>query len=328
MASGSALYWILVSAGILLSGVLFVCLSRRRGVPAGLSAGGFVLGLALALFFAKALYVCFYYPALEQYGAAKWIRFVPREFSFVAGGIGFCLGPVLAGLGKRKAVPALLDCLAAPGCLLAAFLRFAEIELGQLALADVRALGLPDIADGSLFARFPFAARDLWGDWYLAVSTAAALSALLVGLAAFLRLRKVSRFPAGMIFERAAFLLCAVRFFLELTRMECLIFYFVHLDQALCAVVMLALFIRVGLRIKKTGKHFPVPSLVFFLLCIALNGVTQYLQDKPWKFSALFTEEGFRWLNSNLSWFGYALLLGTTVLSAALYLRLWRKARA
>lgn len=328
MASGMTLYWILVSAGILLSGILFVCLSRRRGFSAALSAGGWILGLALALFCAKAVYVCFYFPALSQYGAAKWIRFLPREFSFTAGGIGLCLGPVLLGLKQRKTLPALLDCLAVPGCLLAAFLRFAEIELGQTALADVRAMGLPDITDGSLLARWPFAAQDAWGDWYLAVSTVAAAAALLIGLGSFLRLRHFSRYPAGMIFRRCAFLLCAVRFFLELTRMECLIFYFVHLDQALCALVILALFIFACMEIKKAGKPFPVLSLLLFLLCMALNGVTQYAMDKPWKFQALFSESGFRWLNDNLSWFSFSLLLLTTVCMTFLYLRLLRRAKA
>ena len=328
MESDITLYRIIAAAGILLSGVLFVYLSRRRGFSAGRAAAGFLAGLLLALLFAKGVYVCFYYASLEQYGFGKWFRIIPQEFSFIAGAAGFCLGPVLLNLRKKQEIPGVLDCLAAPGCLLAAFLRFAEVFLGQLGLCDVYTLGLPDIAEGSLLARFPFAARDAWGIWYLSVSTLAAFAALLIGLAAFLRLRKKDEIPSGMIFERCAFLLCAVRFFLELTRTECLVFYFVHVDQALCAVFLLALFIRVCLRVKKAGKRFPVPSLVFFLLCIALNGVTQYLQDKPWKFRGLFSEDAFRWLNDNLRWFGYALLLFTTVLSVILYLRLWHKAKA
>ena len=327
MESDITLYWITAAAGILLSGVLFVCLARSRGFSALRVAAGFLAGLLLALLFAKGVYVCFYYASLGQYGFGKWFRAVPKEFSFAAGAAGFCLGPALLSLRRRQEIPALLDCLAAPGCLLAAFLRFAEIFLGQLGLCDVYALGLPDIVEGSLLARFPFAARDAWGIWYLSVSTLAALCALVIGLSAFLRLNsKKARLPAGLVFERAAFLLCAVRFFLELTRMECLIFSFVHLDQALCALFMLVLFIRIGLRLRKAGKRFPVPSLVFFLLSFALNGTMQYAMDKPWKFQALFTEDAFRWFNSNLSGFGFVLLLATTILPAAIYCRLWRKA--
>ena len=37
-----------------------------------------------------------------------------------------------------------------------------------------------------------------------------------------------------------------MRLFLELTRLDCLIFFFVHVDQVLAAVVMLILFIRAG----------------------------------------------------------------------------------
>lgn len=322
------LYWITAAAGILLSGVLFVCLGKRGGFSPLRCAAGFLLGLALALLFAKGVYVCFYYSSLSPYGFGKWLRFVPKEFSFVSGAAGFCLGPVLVSLRRRKEIPSLLDCLAAPGCLLCAFLRFAEVFLGQLGLCDVYSLGLPDIAEGSFLARFPFAARDAWGVWYLSVSALAALCALWIGLAAFLRLKnKKARLQAGLVFERAAFLLCSVRFFLELTRMECLVFYFVHLDQALCAVVMLGLLIRLGLRLRKAGKRFPVPSLILFLLFFALNGVTQYAMDKPWKFRALFSENAFRWLNENLSWFGFALLLATTAGCVLIYLRLWRRAR-
>ena len=326
MDSNGTLYWIIAAAGILLSGVLFVCLARRRGFPVGRAAAGFLAGLGLALLFAKGVYVCFYYASLDQYGFAKWFRAVPKEFSFVAGAAGFCLGPVLLFFKNRHRFPALLDCLAAPGCLLAACLRFGEIFLGQLGLSDVYAMGLPDIADGSFLARFPFAVQDAWGVWYLSVSTLAALAALGIGLAAFLRLRK-DTVPAGMVFERCAFLLCAVRFFLELTRMECMIFFFVHVEQALCAIMMAILFVHTGQRLKKTGRRFPVLSLVFFILCIALNGIVQYLQDKPWKFQALFTEDAFRWLNANLRWFGYVLLLATTVIPIILYLRIWHKAK-
>ena len=174
------------------------------------------------------------------------------------------------------------------------------------------------------FSSSSFAVRDAWGVWYLSVSTLAAFLALVIGLMAFLRLKK-GKLPAGMVFERCAFLLCTVRFFLELTRMECLIFFFVHLDQALCALIMLALFIRVGIRIKKAGKRFPVLSLILFLLCFALNGIMQYAMDKPWKFRALFTDGAFAWFNANLSWFGFTLLLVTTLVPALIWCRLWRK---
>ena len=126
----------------------------------------------------------------------------------------------------------------------------------------------------------------------------------------------------GVLFDRCAVLLCSVRMFLELIRIESLIFRYVHLDQALCALFLLGLVIRACIRRQKTEGRFPVLPLVLVILCIAVNGVTQFLMDKPWMFEPILPKEVYLWLNDNLKVFGLCLLLVTSVLPAVIHGRL------
>ena len=172
-------YFILALA-VLMSGCLFLHNVRKNGLSVPPAAGMFALGLVLAWFFAKGVYVCPNYSALKAHGIGKWFLLIPEQFSFVGGAIGFCLAPVLFRAKKRREIPAYLDQLAFPAGLLAALMRFDEIFLGELGLADLRDIGLQDMTDGDLFARFPFAVKDSWGVWYLAVCTIAALMILVI----------------------------------------------------------------------------------------------------------------------------------------------------
>ena len=324
------IYWIVLSAGILLSAGLFVLSAYQSDLPAGRAAAGFAAGLVLAYFFAKGMYVMLNLAALQEYGGvAKWFRLEPREFSFAAGGIGFCLGPVLVSLDHRDSIPRLMDQLAIPGCILAAFVRFGEIFLGDLGLMDLYTVGLPDIPENGILARFPFAVSDDFGIWFLAVSTLSAF--LFLAVAVWLScLKQKSRRTAtgmenGVIFERGAFLICSVPFLLEIVRMESLIFYFVHVDQVLCALVMIAMVIRSSLRIRKNTGRFPKWPVILTLVFITLNGITQYLMDKPWKFANLMPEALFRWITENLKAFGNITLLLTVVALVTVFLLLCRK---
>lgn len=304
-------WWITFAAGVLLSGRLVAALARRDGFPVRRTLACFLCGAAVSLLSARLFHMAWF-------GAGGRSPLDPRSFSFAAGCAGFCLGAALPSFRRRAELPALMDCLAVPGCLLIAFARFGEIFLGQLGLADVYSLGLPDIPEGSLLARFPFAAADAWGYWYLSVSTLASLLALAVAGFALWAGHNGQTAP-GVLFDRCAVLLCSIRLFLELTRMESLVFRYVHLDQALCALFLLGLVARACLRQKKTAGRFPVLPLVLVILCIALNGAVQFLMDKPWVFEPLLPEGIWRWLNDNLKGFGLSLLLLTAVLPAAIH---------
>ena len=304
-------WWITFSAGALISGGLFVLSARRGGFSIRRAAVCFLCGILAALLAARLFHGAWY-------GAGEWFGMNPRSFSFAAGCAGFCLGAILPWLRQRRDIPALMDCLAVPGCVLIAFARFGEVFLGQLGLADVYSLGLPDIPEGSFLARFPFAAVDAWGYWYLSVSTLAALLAL-AAAAYGLWLKHNKKTNPGVLFDRCAVLLCSARMFLELIRMESLIFRYVHLDQALCALFLLGLVIRACIRRQKTAGRFPVLPLVLVILCIAVNGVTQFLMDKPWMFEPILPEGVYLWLNDNLKVFGLCLLLVTSVLLAVIH---------
>ena len=325
MQSAPTLYYIILALAVLMSGCLFLHNVRKNGLSVPPAAGMFALGLVLAWFFAKGVYVCPNYSALKAHGIGKWFLLIPEQFSFVGGAIGFCLAPVLFRAKKRREIPAYLDQLAFPAGLLAALMRFDEIFLGELGLADLRDIGLQDMTDGDLFARFPFAVKDSWGVWYLAVCTIAALMILVIIGCMALRARKSRPLPEGLRFERFVFLVCAVRLFLELTRLDCLIFFFVHVDQVLAAVVMLILFIRAGYRVKQQSGHFPGWALVIYLISYVLNGIMQYAMDKPWHFQSLLPEGVYNWLAYNLSSFGTCVLLATTIVTVILYLCLCRK---
>jgi len=317
----TGLYWLFVLAGVLISGGLFLFSARRAGLSVHRAAAGFELGILLAACSAWGL--CALLGLFSRNGGSPFAY--PYRYSFVAGCAGFCLGPVLVCLRERERIPALLDRLAAPGCLLIAFMRFGEIWLGQWALADLRALGLNRIADGSFLARFPLSVRDE-DLWYPAVSTVAAAAALIIGIVFFIRSRRET-LPGreGLLFERCAFLLCAVGFFLEVTRLYCPTFRSVRTDQVLCGLIMLGLAVRAGFRLKKKPARFPIVSLLLLVLCFALSGLIQYVLENPWQFSSLFDSATFYMLQKYLKTVGYPLLLLTTVLPVLIHGRLTRK---
>ena len=323
-------YGITMAAGLLLSAVLYILRARHKGLPAFRSMAGFAAGILLAYACAKLVYLAFFHSSLTGQGLNMLVRLIPGEFSFVSGCIGFCLGIILPYLRRKDRIPTVLDAWAVPGCLMAAFARFAEIFLDQSGLAELYDMGLPDIEDGSLLACFPFAVGDDYGMWYFAVSTLAAI--LILAVLLFTRIRESSMRgfteDAGMSFSYAAFLLCCIRFFLELPRIESLVFYFVHVEQVLAALVMIFLTVRICRRRKAQTGKFPRWPLVLLSVCIIVNGLTQFLRDKPSKFESLMPESVYWWICDNLSPFCYSVYLLTAIALVIGYLVLDSRLRA
>ena len=323
-------YVITMAAGLLLSAVLYILRARRKGLPLFRAMMGIPAGILLAYACAKLVYLAFFHASLDDRGLGMLVRLIPGEFSFVSGCAGFCLGMILPFIRQRGRLPDVLDAWAVPGCLMAAFARFGEIFLDQAGLAELYDMGLPDIEEGSLLARFPFAVGDDFGMWYFAVSTLTAVLFLVILLFTCLRERRVRGIAAdaGMTFSFAAYLMCCVRFFLELPRMESLVFYFVRVEQVLAALIMIFLTVRICRRRKiQTGK-FPRWPLVSLSLCIVINGLTQFLWDKPSKFESLMPEGIYWWLCDHLSSFCYSVYLLTTLVLVAGYLVLDSRMRA
>ena len=323
-------YLITMAAGLILSAVLYILRAHRKGLPLLRVMWGILAGILLACACAKLVYLGFFHSSPEDRGMGMLIRLVPGEFSFVSGCAGFCLGIMLPFVRQRSRIADALDAWAVPSCLMAAFARFGEIYLDQAGLAELYDMGLPDIEEGSLLARFPFAVGDDFGMWYFAVSTLTAVLFLVILLFACLRERRVHGIAAdtGMIFPYTAYLMCCVRFFLELPRMESLVFYFVHVEQVLAALIMIFLTVRICRRRKTQTGKFPRWPLVSILLCIVINGLTQFLWDKPSKFESLMPEGVYWWICDHLSSFCYSVYLLTTLALVVGYLVLDTRMRA
>ena len=175
---------------------------------------------------------------------------------------------------------------------------------GDLALVELYTFGMEELTAESPLAFFPLAIRDDWGQVMLSASTAEALWTLLCVPAACLIRKK-----GGSAFAFCAYTLCACPFFIDTVKIVSIIFYYVHVEQALCALVMLALLARQA----RTCGGRAATVLIPAALCVAVNGLTQYLLDKPSTFAWMMSEEAFVWLNDHLAPFCYTVMLCTAL---------------
>ena len=309
-------YWITLAAGCALAGVLFVFRLKAVGED-GRKASAFALcgmlaGALAGYLLSKTIFIVLNGTyLLDEHGIGAFFRLRAHEFSFAGAAIGFILGlsgaARLAG-GKllKGTVAQVLDAFAVPGCLLVACLREAELFLEQMGLGEMATLGLPEIADGTLLAFVPVSMPDGWGGRLLAVCTFEALTALLVGLACLLPRKK--SWPSGLCFRNATYWLCGVQILLELLRIVSAVFFFVHVDQALCAIVLCVLMFSACRRLRKAGKKIPVSAPVLLGVCIVVNGLTQFFMDKPWMLEGVLPGESFYWVNDHLAHVGFSLI--------------------
>ena len=258
----------LYAAGLAVSGLLYAYRLGKAGEKRLCALFGMILGLPLAYAGAK-LFFLLQHMGLDIGNWTAEKAFLPRweEMSFVGGCLGFTLGVWIGAkilhVSGRKA----LDLFAVPGCILIAFARMAETGMGTIGQGDMPSF-LPSV--------FPFAVVDDWDDAKLAVFTLEALAALLCALWLILAGRK--RAGHGGHFEKACIVLCSVQLFLEMLVDIWITFIisFIHMDQVLCAVILLVIVIRGSVRNQKAG-----PAVTAVLL-MGLNALTQFIQDKPY----------------------------------------------
>ena len=258
----------LYAAGLAVYGLLYARSLGRTGENRLCALFGMMLGLPLAYAGAKLFFL------LQHLGLdiGNWTAekiFQPRweEMSFAGGCLGFVLGVRTAAKILRIPGKKALDLFAVPGCILIAFARMAEAGMGTIGQGDMPSF-LPSV--------FPFAVVDDWGDAKLAVFTLEALTALLCALWLTAAGRKQSR--AEDRFVKSCVVLCGAQLFLEMLADLWIPFIisFIHMDQVICAVILLAIVIRGTVRSKKAG---PVIATV---LLLGLNALTQFIQDKPY----------------------------------------------
>ena len=259
-------------AGLLIFGILYAVSLNKAGLKwlcAPLSA---VFGTILAVIGARLFFLL---PNLIFDGGTLDPEYLftlhPDEMSFVGGCAGFILGTVIAAKICRINTKAALDAMALPGCLLVAFARMAETGMGFINMGEMPSF-LPAV--------YPFALLNGWGLPDFSVSTLMALAALFCALWLALTVHRWS--IPGLRFEQAVAVLCSAQLFLEMLCTTSswipFIISFIHLEQVLCAVVLLVLMIRHTVRNKKAGP------LIMTVLLLGLNALMQFVQDKPYLF--------------------------------------------
>ena len=273
MEGNSTLIFCLYAAGLVLSGLLYVCRLGRQGENRLCAPAGMILGILLACAGAK-LFFLMQHMGLDigSWSADTVFSAAWEEFSFAGGCLGFMLGIWTAAKILHISGGKALDLFAVPGCILIAFARMAEAGMENIGQGNMPAF-LPEV--------FPFAVKDDWGDAFLAVFTLEALAALLCAAWLVFDGRKRKDGFSGQ-FRKAVIVLCGAQLFLEMLVTNYWITFmisFIHMDQVICAVILLIMVIRGCVRNKKAG-----PVIVTVLL-LGLNALTQYIQDKPYVLS-------------------------------------------
>lgn len=162
------------------------------------------------------------------------LTFEIENVSFLCGALGVVLGVLLANRITRKgSVFAGMDAFAPFGALLAALFRLGEAFFPYNVGAT--------LPDGHPLSFFPFALRsELDGgyvSWDWAICVLSAVFALIWAAAAFFAMR--SRGSAGRSFTLTLFFLALPQILCESLRKDGMYWLFVHVEQLLCAVVLL-----------------------------------------------------------------------------------------
>ena len=238
---------------------------RLKAVSGARSGGALVsvlMAAALGLLFSKLFYVLF---KLDFDSLLVW-NF--EKFSVFGGAFGVCIAVALcAPLCRVKSVDA-LNAFAPAGALLLCGVRLGELFLGSYGL-----IGISD----SLFEN----------DWHVCLVEAgvAMLAAL---LAWWVYDRRVA-------FMRTAYLICAFQLLTELLHNNQAMFLsFVHIEQVLCAVVMLAIMFlhcRRGISHDDTYRFTP---FFWFLAPVAIITYMEFELDKCW-IDSLISNIGTDW---------------------------------
>ena len=330
MNYSDTLYFTVIAAGVAVSVLLFAAGLKKRSLHPFHAFPLMAACLLAAFVTGKLFWFLFNSVQLSEGGFVGLIRPVPSEFSFTGCLAGAALGVWLTSRLLKQPARQVMDCFALPCCILAAFVRFAEIFQGDLGLGEMATFGLDEISDSSVLAFFPLAVRDQWGQWLLSISTLEAVGALFAGILV-LHFRAADRSgkkrPCDeMLFELALFALCIFPMFFEIAKITGTVFYYIHVEQLLSVLLMLFPVIRLCLRLSNSRQRMPWLPLVLFLLCVALNGFSQFFLDKAWRFSSLFSEDVFSWLSNHLEQICSCVMLVTVICASVVYVLSFRKA--
>ena len=222
----------------------------------------------------------FEYEGLAALEELDLLDFELDQVSFFCGAVGVCLGVLLANrLTRKGAAFAGMDAFAPFGALLAALFRLGELLLKNVGLASYYAGN--SLSEDSPLAFFPFAVEITTDSgtsyWAWAVCVLSAVFALAWAAIAFFRLRGKGR--TGLVFSLTLFFLALPQLLCESLRNRGMYWEpFVHVEQVLCGVVLLAVLFFWAL---KTGRGVPalrrwLPFLAT-VLCFGLIIVVEFI---------------------------------------------------
>ncbi len=209
--------------------------------------------------------------ALEQ---LLWLDI--DNMCFFGGAVGVCLGALLANRITRKgAVLVGMDAFAPFAALLVALFRMGECAFGSYGTGT-------SLPEGSPFAFFPFALEikvdggySYWGWAIFALSAAFAL--VWAGIS-FFGLRRSGR--TGLNFTATLFFLALPQVLCESMRKRGMLWLFVHVEQLLCAIVLVGVLVYwiIGAKAKRHPLSRWAP-LAITLVCIGLLVATEFAID-------------------------------------------------
>ena len=186
---------------------------------------------------------------------------------FFGGAVGVCLGVLLANRITRKGNVVLgMDAFAPFAALLVALFRLGEGAFGSYGTGT-------SLPEGSSLAFFPFALEIKvdggYSYWGWAIFALSAAFALVWAAVAFFALRRRGR--AGLSFTLTMFFLALPQVLCESMRKRGMLWLFVHVEQLLCAIVLVG--VLVYWIISTKGKHSLLSRwapLTITLVCIGL----------------------------------------------------------
>ena len=315
MTVQAGFYLMTLGAGLILSFALYAARLRRRGLPAGLALTTLFFSIPFGYLFAKLVYIiCRFRASILNYGLAAFIRLRPEEFSFAGGAIGVTLAVAMCARLRKRSPAEALDIFAPAGCLLVAFARAGEYFLGSV--------GWGDYLEIEWLCRFPFAAQNRYGEWFLAVFTFEALIALIICALALIR---EERYQAhrGLLFAHTAYSLCICQILPEMLRAVTIIFSFVRTEQVVCALTALGLLWFVCAKLHARGKKGAYRPLIWIWVLAGLNIALQFALDKPYLFidPLPLSENANAWMMEHSAIIFYCIMVVCIVLMLMLMIR-------
>lgn len=272
MAAGSVVLFLLYG----LYGTKISALRDHAGKTALLSlifSGVFGVILARMSYALLMLELDFAYDGLEA--LSQLLEFSIGNTSFFGGAAGVCLGVLLANrLTNKGTVLAGMDAFAPFGALLTALFRFGEVAMGSYGCGAA-------LPDGSPFAFFPFAIRievaggySYWG-WAVCV-----LSGVLALAWAYIAFKRLPEGRTGLRFSMTLFFLAMPQILCESMRKRGMFWLFVHVEQVLCALVLLVVMICwiVTARGNMPGMKRWLP-LIGYAVCVGLVVADEFAID-------------------------------------------------